>query len=135
MNVQRLRVQCANSTLGSHDVAPHRPILLLLLLLQEHLVDEVDDCGGRLLRVVLGEQVALVGVVAVGAPGHEAEDAARLRRGRVAPAALLGVAAAVRDARRGEVLAEEATAATVRESDALCGNLKKYLQMFVTTQL
>ncbi len=37
--------------------SPHAP--LLLLALQQHLVDEVDDGARRLLGVVLGEEVAL----------------------------------------------------------------------------
>ncbi len=37
--------------------SPHAP--LLLLALQQHLVDEVDDGARRLLGVVLGKEVAL----------------------------------------------------------------------------
>lgn len=112
---------------------------MLLLALQEDLVDEVDDGLGRLLGVVLGEQVALVAVAggdaeaaaAGGAPGHEAEDAAdgagaQVRVGghaglglRLGPVAVLGVQAAVGDGGGGEVLAEEAAAGAVRQCYAL----------------
>lgn len=109
-----------------------------LALLEQHLVDEIDDGPGRLLGVVLREQVALVAPAAARpAPGHEPEDApggSRPRRrvgrdarslGRLRPPPVGRVGAAEGDCSRGEVLAEEASPGTVRQRDPLRGHLRE----------
>lgn len=93
---------------------------------QHEFVDKVDNGAGWLVRVQLGEHVALIATRLGWPPGHKGEQTRRRRQVAVrcgsfleAPASVLRVEAAVGYLGGGEVFPEEEAARLVGQRDAL----------------